>query len=156
MIRRPPRSTLFPYTTLFRSILTDRIEALIAETGRRGCHFVDEAAPPAGLKGLALCLLERGVAITWWGNIRFELAFTRDLCRLLAASGCVAVTAGLEAASDRLLDAMKKGITVAQAARVAAAFQAAGVMVHAYLMYGFPGETIVETVETLERVRQLF
>ncbi len=137
-------------------ILTDRIEALIAETGRRGFHFVDEAAPPAGLKGLALCLLERGVAITWWGNIRFELAFTRDLCRLLAASGCVAVTAGLEAASDRLLDAMKKGITVAQAARVAAAFQATGIMVHAYLMYGFPGETIVETVETLERVRQLF
>src|SRR5437879_1806493 len=137
-------------------ILTDRIEALIAETGRRGFHFVDEAAPPAGLKGLALCLLERGVAITWWGNIRFEPVFTRDLCRLLAASGCVAVTAGLEAASDRLLDAMKKGITVAQAARVAAAFQTAGIMVHAYLMYGFPGETIVETVETLERVRQLF
>jgi len=137
-------------------ILTDRIEALIAETGRRGFHFVDEAAPPAGLKGLALCLLERGVAITWWGNIRFETAFTRDLCRLLAASGCVAVTAGLEAASDRLLDAMKKGITVAQAARVAASFQAAHIMVHAYLMYGFPGETLVETVETLERVRQLF
>ena len=137
-------------------ILTDRIEALIAETGRRGFHFVDEAAPPAGLKGLALCLLERGVAITWWGNVRFELAFTRDLCRLLAASGCVAVTAGLEAASDRLLDAMKKGITVAQAARVAASFQAAHIMVHAYLMYGFPGETLVETVETLERVRQLF
>jgi len=136
--------------------LTDRIEALIAETGRRGFHFVDEAAPPAGLKGLALCLLERGVAITWWGNIRFETAFTRDLCRLLAASGCVAVTAGLEAASDRLLDAMKKGITVAQAARVAASFQAAHIMVHAYLMYGFPGETLVETVETLERVRQLF
>jgi radical SAM superfamily enzyme YgiQ (UPF0313 family) len=137
-------------------VLTDRIEALIAETGRRGFHFVDEAAPPAGLKGLALCLLERGLTITWWGNIRFELAFTRDLCRLLAASGCVAVTAGLEAASDRLLDAMKKGITVAQAARVAASFQNAGIMVHAYLMYGFPGETIAETVETLERVRQLF
>ncbi|MER3425586.1 MAG: hypothetical protein C4293_22480 [Nitrospiraceae bacterium] len=76
-------------------ILTDRIEALIAETGRRGFHFVDEAAPPAGLKALALTLLERGVTITWWGNIRFELAFTPDLCRLLAASGCVAVSAGL-------------------------------------------------------------
>lgn len=137
-------------------ILTDRIEALIAETGRRGFHFVDEAAPPAGLKGLALCLLERGVTITWWGNIRFEPAFTPDLCRLLAASGCIAVTAGLEAATDRLLAAMKKGITVDQAARVAAAFRTAGILVHAYLMYGFPSETIEETVEALERVRQLF
>src|SRR5437660_3538112 len=137
-------------------ILADRIEALIAETGKRGFHFVDEAAPPAGLKALALTLLERGVTITWWGNIRFEPAFTPDLCRLLAASGCIAVSAGLEAASDRLLEDMKKGITVSDTARVSAAFRGAGIMVHAYLMYGLPGETISETVESHERVRQLF
>ncbi len=137
-------------------MLADRIEALIAETGRRGFHFVDEAAPPAGLKALALALLERGLSISWWGNIRFEEAFSPDLCRLLAASGCIAVSAGLEVASDRLLAAMKKGITVDQTARVAAAFRSAGILVHAYLMYGFPGETIAETVESLERVRQLF
>lgn len=137
-------------------LLADRIETLIAETGRRGFHFVDEAAPPAGLKALALALLERGIAVSWWGNIRFEEAFSPDLCRLLAASGCIAVSAGLEVASDRLLDAMKKGITVDQTARVAAAFHSAGILVHAYLMYGFPGETIAETVESLERVRQLF
>ena len=138
------------------AILADRIEVLIAETGRRGFHFVDEAAPPAGLKGLALALLERGTAISWWGNIRFEEAFTPDLCRLLAASGCIAVSAGLEAASDRLLQEVKKGITVDQTARVAAAFHEAGILVHAYLMYGLPGETIEETVGSLERVRQLF
>ena len=137
-------------------LLVDRIEVLIAETGRRGFHFVDEAAPPHGLKDLALALLERGTTITWWGNIRFEEAFTPDLCRLLAASGCVAVSAGLEAASDRLLAEMKKGITVAQTARVAASFRAAGILVHAYLMYGLPGETLAETVDALERVRQLF
>ncbi len=137
-------------------ILTDRIEALIAETGSRGFHFVDEAAPPAGLKSLALSLLERGVVITWWGNVRFESAFTPDLCRLLAASGCIAVSAGLEAASDRLLEEMKKGITVAGTARVASAFRSAGILVHAYLMYGLPGETVQETVDSLERVRQLF
>ena len=138
------------------NVLVDRMEALIAETGRRGFHFVDEAAPPAGLKALALTLLERGIAVSWWGNIRFEEAFSPDLCRLLAASGCIAVSAGLEVASDRLLVAMKKGITVDQTARVAAAFHAAGILVHAYLMYGFPTETIAETVESLERVRQLF
>src|SRR6266571_1474193 len=137
-------------------LLVDHIEALIAETGKRGFHFVDEAAPPAGLKALALTLLERGVAISWWGNIRFEPAFTPDLCRLLAASGCIAVSAGLEAASDRLLEEMKKGITVSDTARVSAAFRDAGILVHAYLMYGLPGETISETVESHERVRQLF
>lgn len=137
-------------------ILLDRIDALIAETGRRGFHFVDEAAPPAGLKALALGLLERGLAISWWGNIRFEQSFTPDLCRLLAASGCIAVSAGLEVASDRLLRKMDKGITVDQTVRVAAAFRRAGVLVHAYLMYGFPSETIAESVDSLERVRQMF
>ncbi len=137
-------------------VLVERIEALIHETGQRGFHFVDEAAPPAALKALALRLLEKRLTISWWGNIRFEEAFSPDLARLLAASGCIALTAGLEAASDRLLERMKKGITVDQTARVAAAFRRAGILVHAYLMYGCPGETIADTVDSLERVRQLF
>jgi len=136
--------------------LIRQIEQLLIETGRRGFHFVDEAAPPAALKALALALLERGIAISWWGNIRFEEAFSPDLCRLLAASGCIAVTAGLEAASDRLLEQIKKGITVDQTALVAASFKEAGILIHAYLMYGCPSETIQETVDSLERVRQLF
>jgi radical SAM superfamily enzyme YgiQ (UPF0313 family) len=136
--------------------LLGQIERLIDETGRRTFHFVDEAAPPAALKALAIALLERDIRISWWGNIRFEEAFTPDLCRLLAASGCIAVTAGLEAASDRLLAEMKKGITVDQTVRVAAAFRAAGILVHAYLMYGFPSETLQETIDALDRVRQMF
>jgi hypothetical protein len=148
------------YISRYEMTPTDRliqqIEQLIAETGHRGFHFVDEAAPPAALKSLALALLERGITISWWGNIRFEEAFAPDLCRLLAASGCIAVTAGLEAASDRLLEKIKKGITVDQTAFVAAAFQDAGILIHAYLMYGCPSETVQETIDSLERVRQLF
>jgi radical SAM superfamily enzyme YgiQ (UPF0313 family) len=144
------------YDPASADLLVDRIEALIAETGQTGFHLVDEAAPPAGLRALAQRLIERGVTITWWGNIRFEKTFDAELCRLLARSGCVAVSGGLEAASDRLLAMMKKGVTVAQVARVTRAFTDAGIMVHAYLMYGFPTETEQETVDSLERVRQLF
>jgi radical SAM superfamily enzyme YgiQ (UPF0313 family) len=137
-------------------LLVDRIEAIVAETGQTGFHFVDEAAPPAALEKLAERLIARNVVITWWGNIRFEKAFTPELTRLLARSGCVAVSGGLEAASDRLLALMKKGVTVEQVARVTRAFSEAGIMVHAYLMYGFPTETAQETIDALERVRQLF
>ncbi|MDB4953675.1 MAG: Radical domain protein [Myxococcales bacterium] len=137
-------------------LLVDRIEAMIAETGQTGFHFVDEAAPPAALRALAERLIERKVMITWWGNVRFEKAFTPELTQLLAASGCVAISGGLEVASDRLLELMKKGVTVEQVARVTRAFTAAGVMVHAYLMYGFPTETAQDTIDALERVRQLF
>jgi radical SAM superfamily enzyme YgiQ (UPF0313 family) len=144
------------YDPLSADALVDRIVALVAETGETGFHFVDEAAPPAALRALAERLIARGVTITWWGNIRFEKTFTPALAALLARSGCVAVSGGLEVASDRLLSLMQKGVTVAQVARVARAFTDAGVMVHAYLMYGFPTETEQETVDALERVRQLF
>ncbi len=137
-------------------LLVDRVEALVAETGATGFHLVDEAAPPAGLRAMAEQLLARKVLITWWGNIRFEKTFTPALAQLLARAGCVAVSGGLEVASDRLLGMMKKGVTVEQVARVTRAFTDAGVMVHAYLMYGFPTETEQETVDALERVRQLF
>lgn len=136
--------------------LVDQMEALIAETGQRGFHFVDEAAPPKLLKNLAEEILKRGLTVTWWVNIRFEKALTPSLCRLLAESGCVAVTGGLETASDRLLELMGKGVTVEQAAKVTKAFSEAGIMVHAYLMYGFPTQTVQETVDALENVRQLF
>ena len=144
------------YEPASADVTVDRIEALMRETGESGFHFVDEAAPPAMLRALAERLIERRVAITWWGNIRFEKAFTPELVELLARSGCVAISGGLEVASDRLLALMKKGVTVDQVARVTRAFTDVGVMVHAYLMYGFPTETAQETVDALERVRQLF
>ena len=138
------------------TLLVDRIEQIVAQTGQTGFHFVDEAAPPLALRDLAIELLRRRVSISWWGNIRFEKTFTPDLCRLLAASGCIAISGGLEVASDRLLALMEKGVTIAQVARVTQGFTAAGVLVHAYLMYGFPTQTTQETVDALEVVRQLF
>jgi len=136
--------------------IVDQMEALVRETGQSGFHFVDEAAPPALLKAMADEILKRGLVVTWWGNVRFERAFTPELARKLAASGCVAVSGGLEVASDRLLELMNKGVTVEQVARVTRAFTDAGVLVHAYLMYGFPTQTEQETIDALERVRQLF
>ena len=144
------------YETASAEVLADRIEAIVRETGQTGFHFVDEAAPPKALKSLALELIKRNLNISWWGNIRFEKTFTPELCQLLAQSGCIAVSGGLEVASDRLLNLMKKGVSVDQVARVTRAFSDAGILVHAYLMYGFPTQTVRDTVDALEYVRQLF
>jgi radical SAM superfamily enzyme YgiQ (UPF0313 family) len=144
------------YDAASATTLVDRIEAIVAETGHTGFHFVDEAAPPKSLKALAAELQRRRVAISWWGNIRFEKSFTPELCEQLAASGCIAISGGLEVASDRLLALMKKGVSVEQVARVTRGFADAGILVHAYLMYGFPTQTVQDTVDALEYVRQLF
>ena len=144
------------YDAASAETLVDRIEAIVQETGQTGFHFVDEAAPPKSLKALAAELQRRRVEISWWGNIRFEKSFTPDLCRQLADSGCIAISGGLEVASDRLLALMKKGVSVEQVARVTRGFSDAGILVHAYLMYGFPTQTVQDTVDALEYVRQLF
>ena len=144
------------YETASASTLVDRIERIVTETGQTGFHFVDEAAPPKMLKALAEELLRRQVQISWWGNIRFEKTFTPELSELLAQSGCIALSGGLEVASDRLLALMQKGVTVEQVARVTRGMTKAGILVHAYLMYGFPTQTLQDTVDALEYVRQLF
>lgn len=137
-------------------LLCDRIETLIEQTGETGFHFVDEAAPPALLRDLAIDILKRDLKISWWTNIRFEKTFSADLCRLLKASGCIAMSGGLEVASDRLLKLIDKGVTVEQVVRVCNNFTEAGILVHAYLMYGYPTQTAQETMDSLEMVRQLF
>ncbi|WPO79054.1 B12-binding domain-containing radical SAM protein [Flavobacterium sp. KACC 22761] len=144
------------YEPVAASLLCDRMEELITQTGQNGFHFVDEAAPPALMRAVALEILKRKLAVTWWTNIRFEKSFSKDLCLLLKASGCIAVSGGLEVASDRLLKLIDKGVTVEQVAKVTRNFTEAGIMVHAYLMYGYPTQTIQETVDSLEMVRQLF
>lgn len=144
------------YEPIAANLIVDRMQELVAKTGETGFHFVDEAAPPSLMKAVAIEIIKRKLIVSWWANVRFEKSFTRDLCILLKASGCIAVSGGLEVASDRLLDLIKKGITVAQVARVSKHFTEAGIMVHAYLMYGFPTQTVQETVDSLEMVRQLF
>ena len=144
------------YEPVAAKLLCDRMEQMILQTGENGFHFVDEAAPPALMRALALEIIKRKLVVSWWTNVRFEKSFSRDLCLLLKASGCIAVSGGLEVASDRLLALIQKGITVAQVARVTKHFTEAGIMVHAYLMYGFPTQTAQETIDSLEMVRQLF
>ncbi|MFI1772270.1 B12-binding domain-containing radical SAM protein [Thalassobellus citreus] len=144
------------YEPIAAKLLVDRMEQLIEQTQETGFHFVDEAAPPSLMKALALEIIKRKLTVTWWTNIRFEKNFTQDLCLLLKASGCIAVSGGLEVASDRLLKLIDKGVTVEQVAQVTRNFTEANIMVHAYLMYGYPTQTVKETIDSLEMVRQLF
>ena len=144
------------YEPIAASLIVDRMQELVEKTGENGFHFVDEAAPPSLMKAVAIEILKRKLVVSWWANVRFEKSFTRDLCLLLKEAGCIAVSGGLEVASDRLLHLINKGITVEQVAKVSKHFTDSGIMVHAYLMYGFPTQTVQETVDSLEMVRQLF
>ncbi|HJV77256.1 MAG TPA: radical SAM protein [Paludibacter sp.] len=137
-------------------LIVDRMETIMQQTGQSGFHFVDEAAPPALLRKLAEEILRRKLTVSYWTNVRFEKSFTPELCYILAQSGCIAISGGLEVASPRILKLINKGITIETARESMKNFTEAGIMTHAYLMYGFPTETAQETVDSLEVVRGLF
>lgn len=137
-------------------LVVDRMEQIMGQTGQTGFHFTDEALPPRLLREVSEEIIKRRLTLSFWGNIRFEKAYTPELCDLLSQAGCIAVSGGLEVASDRLLKLMNKGVTIQQTALAAHNLTQAGIMVHTYLMYGFPTETLQETINALEVVRQMF
>ena len=136
--------------------VADAMEALSAETGETGFHFTDEAIPPKLARDLSRELIRRKFSCRWWGNVRFDASYTPELARLMARAGCIAVTGGLECATDRLLKLMNKGITLASARAALKAFSDAGILVHAYLMYAFPTQTEREARAALRYVRDRF
>jgi len=144
------------YETTSIASTVDRMEAIMKQTGQSGFHFVDEAAPPALLRKLAEEIMKRKLTVSYWTNVRFEKSFTPELCYIMAKSGCIAVSGGLEVASPRILELINKGITIETASDSMKNFADAGIMTHAYLMYGFPTETAQETLDSLEVVRNLF
>jgi hypothetical protein len=152
--------TSLDYIGNFKQLSVDqlliRIKKCISDTGERGFHFVDEAAPPQLLKKLAIALIQNNINITFWTNIRFDRNFTPGLAKLLAKAGCIAISGGLEVASERVLKKVNKGVSLKDIIYASYNLSSAGILVHAYLMYGFPTQTESETIDALEVVRQLF
>ena len=144
-----------PYIDGFRMPSSEAIVDSMESSPVRSFHFADEAMPPALVRAVCEEVIRRGLEVEWWGNIRFDAAFTPALAKLMAKAGCIAVTGGLECANDRLLALMNKGITLASAERVLKAFRAAKIFVHAYLMYDFPTETKREQREAERYVKAL-
>jgi hypothetical protein len=126
------------------------------KTGVRGVHFVDEAAPPSSLVQFALANREAGLPLNFWGNIRFDKAFTPDAAAILAAGGLMGVSAGIEVATEKGLARLGKGLSLADIVRCCAAFKEAGILVHAYLIYGYWDQDEQEIIDSAEIVRQFF
>lgn len=136
--------------------LFDAARAARDRTGLSGIHFTDEALPLPGLMEFARRNRAAGRPFSFWGNVRFDRVWTADRCALLAASGLIAVSGGIEIATDRGLEMTGKGFTFPDLVRALAAFKRAGVLVHGYLIYGFPAQTPGDLVDSAEAVRQLF
>lgn len=125
--------------------------------GVYGIHFVDEALPPKMLREFALLnCATKNKRLYYWGNVRFEKSFSKDLASFLAYGGLGGVSAGLEVATGEGLENINKGTDIESIVNACAAFKEAGILVHAYMIYGFWNDTPQSIVNSMETLRQFF
>ena len=126
------------------------------QKGIYGIHFVDEAMPPAMMVAFARENIAHGSPVTWWGNVRFEKSFTRSIADYLAYGGLIGVSAGLESATGSGLNAIHKGTDLESITGACCAFKEAGILVHAYMIYGYWWETEQDLINSMETLRQFY
>lgn len=164
--------TQLDYVCGYQMTDVEKLYQRLAETARQkklyGLHFVDEALPPTALKKFALLNAgvsgtaagEGGIAIRqplyYWGNVRFEKSFTYDLAALLSYGGLGGVSAGLEVATGDGLKNINKGTDIDSIVSACAAFKENGILVHAYMIYGFWNDTAQNIINSMETLRQFF
>jgi len=136
--------------------LFDHLLAQGKITGQHGVHFVDEAMPVPHLLRFALANRLHGRPLAFWGNARLGRRFTPDVCAALADGGLLGVSVGLEIATERGLESTRKGLTLEEAVRSMDALRSNGILVHAYLIYGWPAQGERDILDSMETVRQLF
>ncbi|MDR0486769.1 MAG: radical SAM protein, partial [Treponema sp.] len=136
--------------------LFNHLKTMAEASGIHGVHLVDEACPPASLLQLALLNRRAGLPLVFWGNIRFEKSFTPDVAALLAAGGVIGVSGGIEIASEKGFERIGKGIDLQGLVNACAAFKEAGILVHAYLIYGYWDQEEAEIIDSAEVMRQFF
>jgi anaerobic magnesium-protoporphyrin IX monomethyl ester cyclase len=138
------------FEELLAEQVADEMAALSQAYGTDRFFFVDEALTPRMLKALSRELLDRDASVSWATCVRFEPAIGPDLLRQIRRAGCRMLRFGMESGSQQVLDLMDKGTRVGTMQRILRDSAAAGIWNHAFLFFGFPGETEEDAQETID------
>lgn len=157
--------TTLDYVCSYKRLDCKKLYAHLSEQARKtgiyGIHFVDEACPPRSLVEFAsenttVPSTKSQGRLTFWGNIRFEKSFTRDIADFLSYGGLIGVSGGIEIATGSGLEKVNKGTDLESLIGACCAFKEAGILVHAYMIYGFYSESTQDTINSMEVLRQMF
>jgi radical SAM superfamily enzyme YgiQ (UPF0313 family) len=150
------RSRFLPYRVRNVEAVAEEL-AQVAALGANVVYFNDDNFLRQPERVAALCegILRRGLDLTWLADARVD-DVDPALLPLMRRAGCSTLCMGLESGSQRVLDALRKGITVEQTRAAAAAIRRAGIWMVAYVILGSPGESEAErhaTWRLLDEIR---
>lgn len=109
---------------------------------------------PTWLIDFARELDRRGIRLPFETITRADRMLRDDVVDALAALGCYRIWIGAESGSQRILDAMQRGVTREQVQQASHAARRRGIEVGMFLMWGYDGETpddIADTVDLVQR-----
>ncbi len=136
----------------YRSVanVLEELELLKAQ-GYREIKFIDDtlAADYDRAMELALEIKRRKLGFTWFASACVNQV-DETLLRAFKAAGCWAILFGAESGVQKNLNAIRKGITLEQTREAVRAAKAAGLTVQTPFMFGIPGETYEEALQTID------
>jgi len=136
--------------------VVDEIEYLYKKYGEKQYTFYDDTFTVDQARTEEICneILRRGLKIKWDCETRLDMV-TKELLQKMKEAGCIAVWYGVESGSQKVRDAMGKGISTQQTLNTFKWTQEAGLIAVASIILGFPGETketAWESVKLLEKI----
>lgn len=105
------------------------------------------------LRRFAAAMAARGLAIPFECITRADRVDDETVA-LMRQLGCYRVWLGSESGSQRVLDAMERGVRVEQVRQATRQFQGAGIAVGMFLMWGYDGETADDIEATIAHARR--
>jgi radical SAM superfamily enzyme YgiQ (UPF0313 family) len=138
------------YTCYSAERLIAEIDYLVKTYGARGIYFREDNFTLRKERVTAFCeqLLRKNISIRWMCETRID-ALDESLLALMHRAGCEALYIGVESGSQRVLDFLKKGISVEQVADIFRLCHSVGIKTCASFIVGIPTETAAERKETI-------
>ena len=142
----------------FRSAqnVIEELAALYFEMGVRAVMFVDDVFTFDKKRTAKICeeMIKRKINLRWWIDTRVDLV-SRDLLRLMKEAGCRFIVYGVESGSQRILDMLRKDITVEQVKEAFALTHKIGIDTKANFMLGHLDETEEEVLQSIQLAKEL-
>lgn len=116
--------------------------------------FMDDifGLKPGWLYEFSQLVIQNNVRISFKCLNRADLLLREGDIENLKAAGCHIIWIGAESGSQKILDAMEKGITIDQIIEATKRIHAAGMSVGYFLQFGYPGETREDIMQTIRLV----
>jgi len=136
--------------------IVDELEFLYKTYGVTNFTFCDDAftVEPERTEELCRLIIERKLKIKWNCGTRIDM-LTKELLLTMREAGCISVWSGVESGTQKVLDAMHKGITTEQTMHVYGWISELGLKPVPNVILGFPGETKKSAWETIKFVEKI-